>query len=76
MICACEQKERDLYMKVVAKRTVQNAYNQVLFVAGKTYDVVRSIGANTYVLNELHTETPVRSNRIGEKFEVMGDYIG
>lgn len=57
-------------MKVRAKQTAKNAYNQVLFLAGKTYDVVRTDMRHTYVLNELHTETPVDSRQFDRAFVI------
>lgn len=57
-------------MKVMAKETLKNAYGQVLFVGGRTYQAEED--AKWYiVLNELHSETIVRKTRIDESFEII-----
>ena len=45
----------------------KNAYDEVLFLAGKEYEVVDEDEKRYWVLNELHSETPVRKNQI-DKF--------
>lgn len=47
---------------VIAKRTQKNAYDQTLFVEGKKYKVSGKFqnGRGFYIVNELHTETPVK----------------
>ena len=57
-------------MKVIAKQTAKNSYDQVLFVQGKAYAVVGIFKNGVYVINELHTESPVRNRDIGKQFEV------
>ena len=56
-------------MKVIAKEDLKNAYDQILFVAGRTYDVVDSDSKRVFILNELHSETPVRkSTELDKRF--------
>lgn len=54
-------------MKLRAKATFKNAYDQVLFLAGAEYEVVEFDGKRYWILNELHTETPVRVNKVEDR---------
>ena len=56
-------------MKVKAKQTLKNAYDQVLFVAGKQYEVEEE-GKFVYIFNELHSETLVRMKNLEKDFEL------
>lgn len=58
-------------MKVIAKRTMKNAYDQTLFIAGKEYSVADEDDKRVYVLNELHTETLVRKAKVDDDFEML-----
>lgn len=55
-------------MKLKAKRTLKNAYDQVLFVEGKLYEA-EGDKKRVYILNELHSETVVRIANIDKDFE-------
>lgn len=55
-------------MKVKAKRTLKNAYDQVLFVEGRQYDATEE-GKFVLIFNELHSETPVRIKNLEKDFE-------
>ena len=58
-------------MKVKAKQTLKNAYDQVLFMAGKTYNVTDTDDKRLWVFNELHSETPIRKSKLDRDFEVV-----
>jgi hypothetical protein len=60
--------ERKDIMTVKAKQTSKNAYDQVLFIAGKQYEAEEK-GNFILVLNELHLETPVRLTNLEKNFE-------
>lgn len=60
--------ERKIIMKVIAKETLKNAYDQILFVAGRTYKVVDTDSKRAFILNELHSETPVRIRELEKDF--------
>lgn len=57
---------------VIAKETMENAYSQVLFLEGREYQVVREFEnkKGIYVLNELHSETPVKRCNFDKMFIV------
>lgn len=54
--------------KVKAINTLRNSYFQVLFMAGRIYSVVDEDEKRLYVLNELHTETVIRKNKLARDF--------
>ena len=57
-------------MKVTAKRTLRNGFDQVLFVAGKQYEAEEVNNRYYLILNELHSETLVRKTNLEKDFEV------
>lgn len=60
-------------MKVTAKQTLKNSYQQVLFIEGKTYEVSEIVKARIFIPNEMHTETPFRAYEINKHFEVSAN---
>lgn len=59
--------------EVIAKKTQQNSYCQKLFIEGKKYPVAREFEnkKGIYIINELHTETPVKNFDFDRLFEEM-----
>lgn len=57
-----EHVEVEKMKVVIAKRTMKNAYGQTLFVKGNKYKVSGKFQNDRgfYIMNELHTETPVK----------------
>lgn len=51
-------------MTIKANENHKNAYNQVLFIKGKEYEIVDEDEKRYYVLNELHFETIVRKDAV------------
>ena len=60
-------------MTLRAKTTQHNSYGQVLFSKGKEYKVTREGANNLLVLNELHSETPIRKSVIPMYFEEVAE---
>lgn len=56
-------------MTVKAKRTLKNAYDQVLFVQGKQYEAEEE-QKFICIINELHSETLVRMKNLEKDFEL------
>lgn len=54
---------------VKAKKDMTNMYAQVLFIAGREYMIVRETKHLFYILNELHSESPVSKTRFERDFE-------
>ena len=57
-------------MVFIAKSTLKNAYDQVLFRQGYKYYATGEDSKRIYLFNELHTETLVRKNKVNDDFIV------
>lgn len=54
--------------KVIALETLKNAYDQVLFIEGKTYTITNTTSRSLFILNELRTETYITKSRASKYF--------
>lgn len=57
-------------MVFIAKTTLKNAYDQVLFRQGCKYHATDEDSKRFVLLNELHSETSVRKSKVHDDFIV------